>query len=269
MSASEAHPEELLASLVDGTLSPAERAEVEAHLAACSTCREELALARRAASALALLEEADVPVGLTSAIVRGARGGPGRFARTYWAIGATAAAAAVVVLAWVAFHGGGPGGGSLAAQGGGSEASDAATVPVAVSTVNYDAAKILKLAGRLASGTTPEFDRLSPQSGSASAAATKAGTAPAPSAPVPSSSTRSVVSSSTSDPLPCLRKATGPLRGDHLIEVIQARFEGKPAYIAAYRHAPGAGEPPNLLTIWVAARQPACTLLHYASQPLG
>jgi hypothetical protein len=71
------------------------------------------------------------------------------------------------------------------------------------------------------------------------------------------------------DPLPCLRQATGPLRGDRLIEIIQARFEGKPAYIAAYRHAPGAGEPPNLLTIWVAARPPACTLLHYASQPLG
>jgi hypothetical protein len=264
MSASEAHPEEHLASLVDGTLSPAERAEVEAHVASCSTCREEVALARRAAGALASLEEADVPVGLTSSIVREARGGAGRFTRGYQTIGATAAAAAIVVLAWVAFHGGGPGGNSISAAGANSEASDNARIPVAVSTVNYDAAKIHKLAGDLASGRSPEFDRVQHQASSAPAS-TKA----TASAPAPSSTNRSALSSARSDPRPCLREATGPLRGDQLIEIIQARFEGKPAYIAAYKHAPGAGEPPNLLTIWVAARPPACTLLHYASQPLG
>jgi hypothetical protein len=49
------HPEDQLAGYVDGSLTPAERAVVDAHLSGCDVCREELALASAAAAALATL----------------------------------------------------------------------------------------------------------------------------------------------------------------------------------------------------------------------
>src|SRR5205807_10052002 len=42
------HPEELLAAYVEGALGDQERAEVDAHLATCGTCRDEVELAARA-----------------------------------------------------------------------------------------------------------------------------------------------------------------------------------------------------------------------------
>jgi anti-sigma factor RsiW len=55
------HPDELLAAYVDGSASSEEREAVEAHLATCRTCREEMALARTAHLALASLPEVDPP----------------------------------------------------------------------------------------------------------------------------------------------------------------------------------------------------------------
>ncbi|MGH2678385.1 MAG: anti-sigma factor family protein, partial [Actinomycetota bacterium] len=59
------HPEILLAEYADGTLTPQAEAEVEAHLAECATCREELALATEARAALGSLPEVPAPEGLT------------------------------------------------------------------------------------------------------------------------------------------------------------------------------------------------------------
>jgi putative zinc finger protein len=55
------HPDEPLAGYVDGSCSAEERREVEAHLAVCSQCRDELALARGARIALASLPEMEAP----------------------------------------------------------------------------------------------------------------------------------------------------------------------------------------------------------------
>ena len=46
------HPVELLAAAADDTLSPVDRATLDAHLAACEQCRIELAEARTAKAAL-------------------------------------------------------------------------------------------------------------------------------------------------------------------------------------------------------------------------
>ena len=56
------HPEELLAEYVDGSLQQDERTAVDAHIAACERCRDEVASARRARTALSALPEADLPI---------------------------------------------------------------------------------------------------------------------------------------------------------------------------------------------------------------
>lgn len=63
------HPEELLAEYVDGTLADEDRARVEAHLATCEACREEVALAGRARAALRALP-AEEPPALTLPVRR-------------------------------------------------------------------------------------------------------------------------------------------------------------------------------------------------------
>src|SRR5688500_12222690 len=63
------HPEELLSGYVDGTLPTEERAVVDAHLATCATCREEVELAHEALTALGSLEEQPVPFGVTGPVM--------------------------------------------------------------------------------------------------------------------------------------------------------------------------------------------------------
>jgi anti-sigma factor RsiW len=55
------HPDEFLAAYLDGTGSPAERAEVESHLAVCSDCRQDLDFARSGKEALRSLPELAPP----------------------------------------------------------------------------------------------------------------------------------------------------------------------------------------------------------------
>jgi hypothetical protein len=46
--------------------------------------------------------------------------------------------------------------------------------------------------------------------------------------------------------------------------LIEAKFEGRPAYIAVYLEGPGAGEPPDTAVVWAAAKDD-CTILSFAS----
>jgi hypothetical protein len=48
-----------------------------------------------------------------------------------------------------------------------------------------------------------------------------------------------------------------------LSRVIQARFQRRAAYIGLYLESPGAGEPPDLVAAWVAARDD-CSFLSAA-----
>jgi anti-sigma factor RsiW len=98
------HPEDLLADYVDGTLDERQRAVVDAHRVGCSSCGEEVAMARRALSALASLEDEPVPFGVTGPVLAEAgRRLEGRrtvlWERLQWAFGAAAAAALVLVVA--------------------------------------------------------------------------------------------------------------------------------------------------------------------------
>jgi Putative zinc-finger len=68
------HPEEALAAYVDGVATLQERASVEAHLAFCPRCREDIERARAAKDAVASLPEMPAPEGTAAAVLAAAAG---------------------------------------------------------------------------------------------------------------------------------------------------------------------------------------------------
>ena len=108
------HPHDLLAEYVDGALGPEQRASVEAHLASCLSCREEVDLAARARHALAELPEVPAPAGIALGVRREARR-PSRAGRWIAATAAAAVLAGVIVVTRGLVGGG-------AQRGGGGEA---------------------------------------------------------------------------------------------------------------------------------------------------
>src|SRR5207302_3319589 len=124
------HPSGLLAGLVDGTLTAAERAEVDAHLATCSSCREEVGLAAAARRALRDLPEVEAPLGVGRAADLEARRSAGRVQGGGWrrragaAMAVAAAVALVAGLAVVVLRGGHQGAGPAAAPAGVGSTAD-------------------------------------------------------------------------------------------------------------------------------------------------
>ena len=108
------HPDALLAEYVDGALAEGERPIIERHLDICERCREEVALARAARSALASVAEAPAPGDLGDAAIAEARrraaGAPAAVAHAEkpgwyrWAGAAAGIAAALALLTFVLPH---------------------------------------------------------------------------------------------------------------------------------------------------------------------
>jgi hypothetical protein len=107
------HPEELLAAYVGGSLEPSQRDEVEAHLASCGSCRQDVEFARGARAALLALPELEAPglaeKGLAALGVeakapddlaerRRGRDWGERWGRVAWSAGLAAAAVIAVVF---------------------------------------------------------------------------------------------------------------------------------------------------------------------------
>jgi hypothetical protein len=65
----------------------------------------------------------------------------------------------------------------------------------------------------------------------------------------------------------CVRRAFEEQPTGRLTRLIQARFEGRAAYIAVYLEGPGANQPPDAGTVWVAARDD-CSILSFAQARL-
>jgi len=185
-----AHPDEALAGLVDGTLTPAERAELQAHLDGCERCRAELALAESAAQALRSLPELDAPWGLgREAIAEAGKGAarPDRSRRFAMVAGIAAALILVVGLSVAVLRS--PNGGGNANSAGAVNTTGATSGPVPAgkifaprapvivkSTKNFSAEDVAGLAtdysaraARSSSprATSPEFASAAPTSGAA------------------------------------------------------------------------------------------------------
>jgi hypothetical protein len=246
------HPEELLAGYVDGTLSGAERAAVDAHLASCDLCREEVELSRAAVAALAALEDEPVPFGVTGPVLAEA----GRrferrrtlvWQRLQWAVGLAAAAALVAVVAVSLGRGGDESlraGGDAVVEAPAPAEGEAALGQALPGLerqrgVGYDDAGVRSLARSAVTA--------------AEEGATDGAIAYAP----------------PDEALACLREGGAPLDepGDVLVRLIEAEYLDTPAYLALFLEGPGAGQPADHAVVWVVATED-CRILTTASQRL-
>lgn len=251
------HPEELFAGYVDGSLTEEERAEVDAHLATCRTCREETELSIRAVAVLAELPEQPVPLGVMNPVAaeirrRSAGAAPAPWwGKLQWAAGLAAAAALVAVVA-VALPrlGEQEESAALRAEAGGATPTE--SVPGADAT----------LARGVFLEIRPDADYGAED---LEALANDAARQTYLSAPAPSAAT--VEDEAVDDAKACLAEPGGLTDSDRLVRLIRARFDGKPAYLGVYLESPGGGQPPNRVVIWVVATKD-CRILSFSSKPL-
>ena len=233
------HPDELLADLVDGILDEGDLARVQAHLDTCPSCREDVALATAGRMAARSIPDATAPHDLHQRVIAAAAG-RGQGAPTWYRWAGVAAAAAVVVAIAIALPnvGGGDGGrradaeGPMAASSEETAGAGADRQVVEVQDADYDAKGLEELARATGSD----------------AAAVEAG---APTRDDPTAAR-------------CVRRAFDGQPVGGLARLIQARFEGRDAYIAISLEGPGANEPADTAAVWVAAKDD-CSILSFAS----
>jgi hypothetical protein len=255
------HPEDLLADYIDGALEERERAAVDAHLLGCARCSSEVRQAGAARAALSELENVPVPFGVTGPVLAEAgrrfERRPGVvWGRFQWAAGLAAAAALVVVVALNV--GGGDARNAAAperttavAGGTGAGGAEAATPGVTFAglerqtDVNYDEAGIQAVASQAAGAIAEAGDAR----GSQAALATSA----------EDSKER------TSLARDCVDRSGVRGPNDVLIRLIEARFEGTPAFIGVFSEGPGAGQAPDHIVVFVVAKDD-CRILSTASQ---
>ena len=265
------HPDDLLAPYVDGSLSSGERAVVDAHLAGCERCRDEVELAGGARAALAGLRgPVDVPTRVGSAAIeeaggsRSAQGHPGWYR---W-IGGAAVAAAIVLAVAIAvptLTGGDDGsGGSLAAEDAVSGASGGASGAPTVERIdgNLSASDLPGLAGPVrAAALAGDGATQAPDATAVPDAGGEIGFAEASALPAAAGRLATAVD--------CLHTAFPPLADTELRRLLEIRFEGTPAYAGVFFAAAGTGSGDatwevDTLQVIVASRD-GCALLSTAA----
>jgi anti-sigma factor RsiW len=256
------HPEPLLADYVDGTLRDQDRAVVDAHLATCAVCREEVDQARSAVAALSSLEDVPVPLGVTGPVLAEA----GRrfehrrataWRRIQWAAGAAAAAALVAVV--------------VVSTRPGEEPAERAEAPMAASAPAERAGAEAAVAPpprlEVQRDVTYTEDGVRALSEDA-AREVKGGDEPGVTgeAALDEADLRLAAPGAA---LECLRASQAPVDEPsyRLVRLIEARFGGRPAYLAVFLQSPGAGQPPDHSVVWVAAKE-TCQTVHTASLPI-
>ena len=226
------HPHEQLVDLMDGTLDEDLLAGVLAHVETCAECRADLEASRRGREAARTLPEVDAPADLHRRVV----------------------AAAVVAAVAIALPNVGNDEGDVrsaaeavagdAAGGGAQEDAPVAEPNAAGNAVrlsrqdrDYDQAALQDLAAQ-------EQQR-------------------APVAATEDSSRPATLSSGTADAARCVREAFDGQPTGRLIQMIEATFDGRDAYIAVFLEGPGAGQPADTVAVYAASRD-GCQLLSFA-----
>ena len=238
-----AHPDELLAGFVDGTLPAEERATVERHVAECVRCADEVSLAAQARSALRALPLLKAP-GLTVkdlhvvTPIAKAR----RWNRVAWGAGIAAAAALVVVFALTSLH---PSHSTSGAAGVPANGKANEGLPGIVSNgMDYDAQSISSLASRLVAGSG-RFD-----------------------AQVPAANPRVAFGSTEGAMVSCVQQGAGMDASAVPTYLEVATYQGAPVYVGAFVTQPpaGSGSPSHLLLVVVT--QQGCQPVTLVRQPL-
>jgi hypothetical protein len=266
-----AHPDELLAEFLDGTLSDDDRVRVAAHLTECARCREDIALAREARGALASLPELEAPPGIGLAVRR--RAGTRSAPSPVWRVVAPIAAAAVLLVGAIVVLGqltGGEeespaaGGGVAEAPAGpepapmeGAEGADEASLRLAraptftESDTNYAAADLSRVARDLRDRVRQELDSGFATTATAYYRAFDAAALPA----------------RLRDIYQCVVAEVPPEQLIVPFTIEAASFEGEPAYLASFLQGPAPDQPYDRILIWVVGRED-CELRSLASQRL-
>ena len=252
------HPEELLAEYVDGSLAPDERAVVDAHLGGCERCRDEVALATGARSALTGLPQVDLPEGFRPDR-RAGRPGRERLRRVGVVTGAAAASIAAILAFALLGHGAG-----------GNAPAPAAGQVHGPARAAYDRARIDALATSLAkrqdqvaSLASPgaSYGKVTESGGGGSAGGTTGGAASTASGRNAQSNT-GIRAPTGPTPLSCARTAALLEASDRPIQpIIRASYEGTPAYISAFRV--------NGFVMVQAVAREGCTVLYSSSAKVG
>lgn len=238
------HPEELLAAFADGDLRERDRAAVEAHLAECEQCSQELVLARRAVTALSGLEEVPAPLGLGARAIQQAKPVRAWGERLQWAAGIGAAAALIGIFAVIAVRSGtvagvrGDEGAAPAmtaendAAGGGGDGAPEAASQFVSTDADYDAEELQDLVR-----TEAGADDAGP-----------------PGVRVTSALSEAEIAEATR----CVERAgLQAQEGAVLIRVEAARYEGDSAYVVLF-------ERDETVEVWVVDRE-TCGILYVAS----
>jgi anti-sigma factor RsiW len=239
------HPEELLAAFADGDLRERDREAVEAHLAECEQCSQELVLARRAVTALSGLEEMPAPLGLATPAIQQAKPVRRWGERLQWAAGIGAAAALIGVFAVIAIRSGtdvaptsdaaGPAmtAEGDAAGGGGDGGAEAASQFVSTDA-DYDAEELQDLVR------------------------TEAGADDATPSPAAVRVSSALSEAEIAEATRCVERAgLQAQEGAVLIRVEAARYEGDLAYVVLF-------ERDETVEVWVVDRE-TCGILYVAS----
>lgn len=269
------HPEAELASFVDGSATDQERRLVEAHVAGCAVCREDVEFAARGRAAMQSLPELEspglaehglhwLPQATPEPIVERRRAGARRARarsrfrvpvrqRVAWGSGIAVAASLAAVFLFANLQGGSPT--STAARGSQAAESGGETFARVKSSTNYDRASVAALAERLVLQQRSATDAAAP----VPAAAPAFGGSATSSAQALEKSTAALAES-------CLQSAAGIAGGMTPSYVELAAFEGTPAFIGAFRINPSGGTPTQLLV--VAASRAGCRPLYVVALPL-
>jgi anti-sigma factor RsiW len=257
------HPGPQLTDYLDGTLAPDARAAVEAHLTSCATCREEVRLASAGRQIATGLPEPATPPGLADAAIQEARGlAAGRAPEVVpidsgsrprpttsrW-LAIAGAAAVVVLIAVAAPRIGRPGTVQEAAA---PAAAAASAVPAATAVevrhANVTFARLASAAQSLRS--TADF---AGAGAGASPEVTNGASAPSPVLPPVFDGSLEASPERLPAATQCLEQAFEQEATGTLTRVVQARYEGTPAYFGLYAVGPGAGLPPTQLRLLVAS----------------
>jgi hypothetical protein len=267
------HPEELLADYVDGSLEADDRARVEAHLASCSVCSEEVAVAGETRRALTALPEVPVPFGTEQRVLRHARRGRRWSSPFAWKAAGLAAAAAAVV--GVVVYLGNPPSSEDAPSGG----SERALVPAAVDAAAPAPSPTEEAAlGSAVRTILPRYDdsgtNYTPATltatvrrfASEAEAALNEGFPPTARAFYGGYDFRSLVGPARKA-VDCVNRGVPPDRTVVPFVIEAAKFEDRPAYLVVYLRGTDADTRYDRVQVVVVDRE-SCGVLHFARQNL-